>query len=209
VTTAASYAKYVKRPVPVTCDLETITLYYNANMGTGVKFTEEDIKAEPMLVLDALRYLESYRGKFIYLVNMRDQLVSPHAFHPTKAQLVSILNCWMADHEMKTGTRGTSGTGPVFKHIKKLGMGPRKGIAATIPFPVKVHPAGAASTNPGCYYVTDGGDFGNNQYYGRITPNGEFVTSKDFEHLPSPHAAAILKWLEELNYAGERIFATA
>lgn len=40
--------------------------------------------------------------------------------------------------------------------------------------PVMLKPAGVTSKNNGAIYVSDGGPYGNNQYYGKITPEGNF-----------------------------------
>lgn len=41
--------------------------------------------------------------------------------------------------------------------------------------PVELTPAKAHSKNPGSLYVTDGGSYGHSKYFGKISPQGEFM----------------------------------
>lgn len=45
---------------------------------------------------------------------------------------------------------------------------------------VRLSRAGANSKNPGCLYITDGEEFGNNKYFGKIAPDGMFTSGRDF-----------------------------
>jgi hypothetical protein len=45
--------------------------------------------------------------------------------------------------------------------------------------PVVLSAAGATSKYPGSVFVTDGGPFGANRYFGRIDPTGVFSTGRD------------------------------
>lgn len=43
---------------------------------------------------------------------------------------------------------------------------------------VQLSPASKTGKNKGCIYVTDGGPYGSNTYYGKITPDGTFFVSQ-------------------------------
>lgn len=57
--------------------------------------------------------------------------------------------------------------------------------------------AGSASRYAGCVMVTDGGRYGSNVFYGRITTDGEFVASRTCD----PHVLAELRMIAQ-NPAG-------
>lgn len=59
---------------------------------------------------------------------------------------------------------------------------------------VKVQPTGAKSRFPGALHVTDGGAYGDNTYFGRITPEGTFLaTTKADEAI----TAALARFAQE------------
>jgi hypothetical protein len=45
--------------------------------------------------------------------------------------------------------------------------------------PIRIAIAGEKSRTPGYLTITDGGGFGNNQYFGRISPAGDFEVGRD------------------------------
>lgn len=212
------YKQYVQRrppqrwgnPSPTVTDLETTTLYYNDHMEPTDKFTEIDFIKEPLLALDACRYLANYTGRSDYLANLRVRLEDESQPLPGKYQLAGVLNFWLQDHLKATGLRVPTPGAPLFKNIFKLNPTPRKGVTVNVASPVegdaeldrvvKVHPAGAASQNAGCLYVTDGKGYGENLYFGRIEPNGEFVMSSDCKG--TYWEKLVLETLEALNTQG-------
>lgn len=45
--------------------------------------------------------------------------------------------------------------------------------------PIELTAAKPGSKNPGCIYVTDGGPYGANRYFGKIDPSGTFTPGRD------------------------------
>lgn len=184
-------------------ELDTLTRYFTDHFVPGQKFTEADLLAEPMLILDAMHYLTSYRGTFKYICDLRIKYtISDDGPSPTKAVLVSVLNCWLNDYRRSHGERTVPANAVAYPTIRNITMPSRLGMSMPVVIEgqaktVKLHAAGPNSSNPECWYVTDGGKFGANQYFGRIEKGGEFVAVRDIDERWVPEITRVLTGLNE------------
>lgn len=70
---------------------------------------------------------------------------------------------------------------PIFSLFEKASLklkNPAIKLQTAAGKPVELTPAKPSSKNPGSLYVTDGGPYGSSKYFGKVTPQGEFVASQ-------------------------------